>query len=265
MIRVLGFGNTLHGDDGFAAHVLEQLEHQLSVNLADMVQVQFAGTAGINAMALFDDVDTVLVVDVIRCDVAKAPLAWYSVEEVLALDFAANQPGSNSHGQGLGYLFKALGAISDNLPQISCLLCASDMPKSYTLGLSDKLKPQITSAATLVEKRIQSNLDGFPITITDLIPSGFDNRWTGMAQLPKKRFPGKVLIFLTDRQYYLISALCPHQGYDLSDQPLNDKDELICPLHNMTIDVQTPCTKNRKNTYKVHKEGNDFTITGFNE
>lgn len=147
MIHVLGFGNILHGNDGFAARVLEKIVEKQSQN--PRLNVHFAGTAGLNAMSLFDDCQQVLVVDVIHHTVAKrvakAGLAWYSVEEVIALDH-----GANDHGQGLAYLFKALKAVSDPLPAIRCLLCASEMPQAYCLTLSDAVQQQVDQAVELI-------------------------------------------------------------------------------------------------------------------
>ena len=261
MMKVIGFGNTIHGDDGFAAHVIERLGQQWQAEA--QVQCCFGGSAGLNAMALFDDCEQVLVVDIVRSEAAKAPLAWYSVDEVIELDFADGE--HCAHGQGLGYLFKSLQAVSGKLPQISCLLCASDIPQSYTTQLSDAIAAQVTQAGTLLNQRIEQHLAGFPITVEDVSPGKFDGIWTGMAKLPKKRFAGKVMIFERAGAYFLTSASCPHQGFDLSEQGLDEQGKLVCPLHQLEIDVFAVCRGPVKRHFKVDREGETFVITGFNE
>lgn len=259
MLRVIGFGNTIHSDDGFAAHVIEQMMPAWR-DEAD-VELYFAGTAGLNAMALFDDCSQVLVVDIIRREFAKAPLAWYGVEEVIELDWADGQ-NACAHGQGLGYLYKALQAVSANPPKIRTLLCASDLPKAYSLQLSENIIQTIDEAVKELTQTIQTQKE-FPIVVEDVTQG--QGCWIGSAKLPNKRFASKVMIFERDQHYHVISALCPHMGFDLSDQQLNEQGQLVCPVHNMAIDVFAKCTKNQRSYYLADRNDQGFVITGFCE
>ncbi len=99
----------------------------------------------------------------------------------------------------------------------------------------------------------------FPIKVEAVKPSSFPAIWTGIAQLPKRRFASPVMIFLRDDQYVLISALCPHQGYDMSTENLTAQGRLVCPLHGLEIDVF-----NNQNSFSVVKQADEFVITGFN-
>lgn len=146
MIRVIGFGNLLHGDDAYASHVLSMLEQR---NLSHDIELIFAGTAGLNAMSLFENCSQILIVDIIHFSAAKADLAWYSVDEVITFD-----SGASDHGIGLGYLFKALQCVDLQIPNIHCLLLRTDMPQSYCLSMSDNSNALVSIACERILEKL---------------------------------------------------------------------------------------------------------------
>lgn len=151
-IRVIGFGNTLHGNDGFAERVISKVAQSSKIRDNDDVECLFAGTAGLNAMPLFDKPDRVFVVDVIHRTLTVDSLAWYSPQDIIEIESERND-----HGMGLGYLFKALLSVSTSAPKIDCLLCASETPQSYTLNMSEEITRQIPHAVTQIVRRIGNN------------------------------------------------------------------------------------------------------------
>ena len=147
MIRVIGFGNSLHGNDGFGEYVVNRMKRERSWFGVEFI---FAGCAGLDAMRLFENVDEMIAVDVIHSASAKSDLAWYSKDEVIALDSERND-----HGMGLGYLFRALDAL-DICPSIRCLLCRSESPKAFTLGMDPAIDQSIERAISAVGREIRN-------------------------------------------------------------------------------------------------------------
>jgi hydrogenase maturation protease len=59
-MRVVCFGNVLHGDDGFGQHVLRRLHERGDVAAVD------AGTAGLSALPYFEGCVKAVLVDAVR-------------------------------------------------------------------------------------------------------------------------------------------------------------------------------------------------------
>jgi len=102
MRHLIGFGNDLHGDDGFGAAVCRRLAE---LPLPDDVRVFAAGTRGLDALALFEGCDEAIVVDASEPAGQPGRLSFPAVE-TLAED--SSLPG---HGAGVGYLLRALAAL----------------------------------------------------------------------------------------------------------------------------------------------------------
>ena len=99
----------------------------------------------------------------------------------------------------------------------------------------------------------------FPVEVSDIQAGAKDGMWLGKALLPGKRYVGNVMIFKHGSEYVLISAYCPHNGYDLSRECLQG-DRIICPLHGWEIAVfDSGANVDR---YQVEKQGEHFTIIG---
>lgn len=156
MIRVIGFGNSLHGNDGFGEQIINSMKLG---NAWPKVEFIFAGCAGLDAMHLFENVDETIVVDVIHSDAAKGDLEWYNKNEVIALD-----SGRNDHGMGLGYLFRALDSLNIS-SSIKCLLCKTDSPEVYTLSLDPEIDQRVDQTFKLLDQEIRNIMDQREVSI----------------------------------------------------------------------------------------------------
>ncbi len=102
MRHVIGFGNDLHGDDGFAAAVCRALAE---LNLPADVRVFEAGTRGLDALALFEGCSEAIVIDAAEPAGHPGRLAFPDPEDCAG---DCHLPG---HGAGVGYLLRALSAL----------------------------------------------------------------------------------------------------------------------------------------------------------
>jgi hydrogenase maturation protease len=147
MIRILCFGNPLHGDDGFGAAVFALLSAK---PLPDGFEVIEAGTPGPAALSLFEDCDEVLVVDALAPAGSPGRIAWLAAETIVAESAPA------PHGMGLGYVLQALAALPGPCPKIRIIGAEAESHRPFQPGLS----PAVAQAAAEVAKIARCFGDG---------------------------------------------------------------------------------------------------------
>lgn len=100
-----------------------------------------------------------------------------------------------------------------------------------------------------------------PIEILNIKPANTDNAWVGHALMPDTAKPKKVIIHaLTleddEIEYRVIPAACPHQGYDLSYDPLKSDGNVYCTLHRRPICIYSEYNQ----AYRVKVESDRYFI-----
>ncbi|MGO9030465.1 hydrogenase maturation protease, partial [Mycobacterium sp.] len=107
LVHVLCFGNPWHGDDGFGLHVLRRLRHER--RLPPHVHAFDAGTAGLNAIPLFERCNKAVLVDAVKTGAQIGQLHRLSITGCVP---AVDQQGM--HGSGVENLLAALPAAYPN-------------------------------------------------------------------------------------------------------------------------------------------------------
>lgn len=141
MIRrhIIFFGNPLHGDDGFGAAVYALLaarERPVGLRLTE------AGAPGPAALALFQDFDEVIIVDALSPAGAPGRISRPSVTSIIEEGTIAG------HGQGLGYLLRALMALQEVTPRVEIIGAEVAAVTPFRLELS---APVARAAAQVAE------------------------------------------------------------------------------------------------------------------
>jgi hydrogenase maturation protease len=144
-VHVLCFGNSWQGDDGFGLHVLRQLRHERC--LPPHVRTFDAGTAGLNALPLFEGCTNAVLVDAVR---TGANIGQF---HRLSLDHRSpyvDQPGM--HGAGVEYLLAALpAAFADGaIPELVLIGAEVGAIAPFTVSLSAPVAAAATEAVRLV-------------------------------------------------------------------------------------------------------------------
>lgn len=137
MRHVIGFGNDLHGDDGYAAAVCRGLAE---LDLPADVRVYEAGTRGLDALALFEGCSEAIVIDAAEPAGHPGRLAFPD-PEVCAGD--SHLPG---HGAGVGYLLRALSVL-DSPPRLRIVTAEAAALTPFNPVLSTQMRGAV--AATL--------------------------------------------------------------------------------------------------------------------
>jgi hydrogenase maturation protease len=146
MIRVIGFGNTFHGDDGFGPAVARAL---LSRSWPNEVAITEGGAPGLAALSLFENCAAVLVVDALHDGGTPGEVGWVSVDEVTGL------ASDTLHGGGLAEMLRAMPfALSGKAPAVEVLLGRVGQVQPFLEGLSETISAAVPHAVALIEKRL---------------------------------------------------------------------------------------------------------------
>jgi len=144
-VHILCFGNPWHGDDGFGLHILQQLRQQRS--LPPHVRTFDAGTAGLNALPLFEGCSKAILVDAVKSGANIGQVHRLSLN-----DYAPSTGRPGMHGSGVESLLAALPiAFADRTtPDLVLIGAEIGAIKPFTTVLSPPIAAAMTQAAKLV-------------------------------------------------------------------------------------------------------------------
>ncbi len=142
-LRVLCFGNPLHGDDGYGPAVAIVLRRQLS---GCGVEVVDCGTRGLDALHWFEDCPHVVIID------AMAGPKPGTVRLLRPREIPVeNHLGG--HGAGVGYLLEAVRETMEKPPIIDVIATEIGPVSSFSPGLSLETAAAVAETVTLIRER----------------------------------------------------------------------------------------------------------------
>ena len=144
-VHILCFGNPWQGDDGFGLHVLRQLREQRS--LPPHVNTFDAGTAGLNALPLFDGCTKAVLVDAVKTEANIGQVHRMSLEHC-----SLNAGLQGMHGAGVEHLLAALPIVFADSVAPELVLVAAEIGQiaPFTTALSPPVAEAIAPAVELV-------------------------------------------------------------------------------------------------------------------
>jgi hydrogenase maturation protease len=148
--HIICFGNPLHGDDGFGPAVYERLaarERPPNLRLTD------AGAPGPAALALFVGCEEVIIVDALAPAGAPGRVHRPSLASIMAEDVPTG------HGQGLGYVLRALAALPEATPAIELIGAEVQSVVPFRPGLSEPVVRAVDEVAMLLGAYFGENGD----------------------------------------------------------------------------------------------------------
>lgn len=145
-IHIIGFGNPLHGDDGFGPAVCAALRQQ---SWPAQVAIFDAGVRGIDALDCFVGCDRAIVVDAL---VGAMPLG--QLHQLSATALLPEVSSLSLHGAGLGHLLSLLPLALDVLPELEILAASSEPPTPFRLSLSPASQGAVPLAVAWIAERI---------------------------------------------------------------------------------------------------------------
>nr|WP_280818790.1 hydrogenase maturation protease [Thiorhodococcus minor] len=143
-MRILCFGNPLHGDDGFGPAVAAALRR---LELPDWAGVYDCGTRGLEALSLFEDCPELVLVDAIVGD-NPGKLQQLSAEEI-----PVEPASTGSHGAGVGSLLATARQTLESLPAITCLAAETESCAPFAPGLSIEVAASVGETLCLIRER----------------------------------------------------------------------------------------------------------------
>lgn len=149
--RMLCFGNSLHGDDGFGPAVHAALQPLLAA--CPQLECHVVGTRGLDALTWFEPEVPLILVDVLLTDdVPPGQLAWASPADLMPESEQGALP--LLHGAGLGELLQLARIFQLRLPEISVLLASTQAITPFSLALSAPLRAAVVAACAAIAARL---------------------------------------------------------------------------------------------------------------
>lgn len=143
--HLICFGNELHGDDGFGTVVYQHLSQ---CKLPRSVQIFNAGTAGLAALPLFENCQSVIMVDAMENCGFPGRLHRFTGSQLLQPSELPQTPFSQgeavllqevSHGGGVLYLLRAVMATMESPPALTFWGAEVQTVNMFSPGLSESM------------------------------------------------------------------------------------------------------------------------------
>jgi hydrogenase maturation protease len=157
-LRILCFGNSLHGDDGFGPAVAMALRR---LELPSHVAVYDCATRGLDAVSLFEGCERVVIVDAIQGD-TPGRVHWLAPEDV-----PSEGASLTMHGSGVGDLLATVRRLLPAPPGISLLVAEITQCKSYAPGLSIDAAAAVSEACMQLRQRELSDCQAHADELAD--------------------------------------------------------------------------------------------------
>ena len=142
MLKVLGIGNTLRGDDGIGPIIIDEL---MKRDLPDSIQLYDIGSDAFSIIDHFEKEEPVLVIDCAQMGKEPGEVVKFDVkdENLPILDKAIS-----IHGFGFSDVYKMAKNLYEN---IQCTIIGVQ-PKSleFNTGLSEEVKNKIPSIIKMI-------------------------------------------------------------------------------------------------------------------
>lgn len=145
LVHILCFGNLWHGDDAFGLHVLRRLRDER--RLPSHVRTFDAGTAGLNAIPLFEGCNKAVLVDAVRTGAKIGQLHRLSLTGYVHV---ADQQGM--HGLGVENLLAALPVAfaTSTMPQLVLIGAEIGPITPFTTVLTPAIAGAMNQAVKLI-------------------------------------------------------------------------------------------------------------------
>ncbi|MCK6390346.1 MAG: hydrogenase maturation protease [Azonexus sp.] len=143
-LRILCFGNPLHGDDGFGPAVAMALRRTIR---APGVHIVDCGTRGLDALHYFENCPHVVVIDAMAGDTPGR------VHLLRPHDIPNEAAVSGGHGAGVGYLLHAVRETLPFPPRIDIVAAEIAPPAQFQPGLTLDVAAAVAETTELIRTR----------------------------------------------------------------------------------------------------------------
>jgi hydrogenase maturation protease len=144
VVRIIGLGNVLMGDDALGPWVIHHLQE--TYEFPEGVQLLDCGTPGLDLTPYISGVPAVILVDTVRSDGAPGELRLYRKEKLLTL---APGPRLSLHDPGVTETLQLL-TLSGDAPSEFLLVGVIPEAVGTGVGLTPPVRAAVSTAAELV-------------------------------------------------------------------------------------------------------------------
>ncbi|HID93351.1 MAG TPA: hydrogenase maturation protease [bacterium (Candidatus Stahlbacteria)] len=148
MIKIIGCGNILKGDDGVGVYVLRELK---KLNLPDEVELIDVGTQSLNILSYVGDAEEVIIIDAVMSGNKPGTIYCNTAEELTL----SNTDFISSHELKWYHILAVGSKIMENLKSKVTVFGIEVGNVKTEIGLSPELKATIPKVVNLIHKQLQ--------------------------------------------------------------------------------------------------------------
>jgi hydrogenase maturation protease len=138
IIKIIGFGNILMGDDGIGVRVIEELQKMAIFEDKKNIELIDGGTSGVDLVFMIQQAEKAVIIDAIDAGQGTGEIVVFTPVEIKAIKKGRKGLKSFSlHDIDLAEVFELLKTL--NIP--AKLIIIGIKPK--TVGYSNRLSPEI--------------------------------------------------------------------------------------------------------------------------
>jgi hydrogenase maturation protease len=154
MIRILGCGNPLVGDDGIGIHVIERLQEMRS-ELPDDVELIDAGVCGLDMLNMLEDADTVIIIDAVKGAGNAGSVHRFGMDDIKG---ARSNGVLSIHETCLADVLCIAEHIQKMPENLTIFGVEIDKTDELSIGLSEKLQASMDVILTLILDEIRPGI-----------------------------------------------------------------------------------------------------------
>lgn len=151
MLRILGCGNPLVGDDGVGVHIINKLMKEIP-NLPINVELIDAGVCGLEMLNLIENADKVIIVDAVKGAGKVGTIHRFNIEELKNSTSSCTK--MSIHDTGIMDVLCIAEHVQQLPQEIIIYAVEIEEPEEISIGLSDKVENAANKIISLLVDEI---------------------------------------------------------------------------------------------------------------
>lgn len=151
MIRILGCGSPLVGDDGIGVHIANKLMEMRS-ELPDNVEVIDAGVCGLELLNFMENAKKIIIIDAVKGAGDIGSVHRFGIEDIKR---AASSNVISIHDTGLADVLCIAGHVQEMPETLTIFAIEVEETDKISIGISDKVEASVDEVISMILDEIK--------------------------------------------------------------------------------------------------------------
>jgi len=153
IIKVIGFGNIIMGDDGVGVRVIEKLKEEKELRRLDNVELIDGGTSGVDIIFILKDAARAIIIDAVDAGQKKAEIVKFSPDDIKKIGLKKKGFKSFSlHDIDLNEVFELMKTLKLNVKVK--IIGIKPLNVGYSEQLSPEIEEKLPQLVDIVKKEV---------------------------------------------------------------------------------------------------------------